>query len=171
MNAIVAAGGSMAMKRREADMPKVLSPTREHARAVWDAAVAAADPFELVRTALAGARTESSRRERGSHRDRRRRQGGCGDGGRRRSGVGRSHRPRDRRGQRARRRASGLCGRFASCRPSRRRQSTDGGRRRRRSGHAGFDKDGRAGRPRLVSVVRRRLRSAAGPCGRRVAQG
>jgi len=35
-------------------MPKVLSPTREHARAIWDAAVAAADPFELVRAALTG---------------------------------------------------------------------------------------------------------------------
>ena len=37
-------------------MANVLSPTREHARAIWDAAVAAANPFELVRTALA--RTE-----------------------------------------------------------------------------------------------------------------
>src|ERR1700722_2605997 len=54
MNAIVAAGGSMATKRREADMPKVLSPTREQARAIWDAAVAAADPLELVRAALVG---------------------------------------------------------------------------------------------------------------------
>jgi glycerate 2-kinase len=44
----------MAMKRWEADMSKVLSPTREHARAIWDAAVAAADPFELVRAALSG---------------------------------------------------------------------------------------------------------------------
>ncbi len=52
MSAIVAAGGLMATKRRKADMPKVLSPTREHARAVWDAAVAAADPVELVSAAL-----------------------------------------------------------------------------------------------------------------------
>ena len=29
-------------------------PSREHARAIWDAAVAAADPFALVRTALSG---------------------------------------------------------------------------------------------------------------------
>jgi glycerate 2-kinase len=35
-------------------MPIVLSPAREHARAIWDAAVAAADPFELVRAALSG---------------------------------------------------------------------------------------------------------------------
>jgi glycerate 2-kinase len=44
----------MATKRRETDMPNELSPTREHARAIWDAAVAAADPFELVRAALTG---------------------------------------------------------------------------------------------------------------------
>jgi glycerate 2-kinase len=44
----------MAMKRREADMPQVLYPTREQARAIWDAAVAAADPLELVRAALVG---------------------------------------------------------------------------------------------------------------------
>jgi hydroxypyruvate reductase/glycerate 2-kinase len=54
MSAIVAVDGLMAMKRREADMPKALSPTREHAHAIWDAAVAAADPFELVRAALSG---------------------------------------------------------------------------------------------------------------------
>ena len=40
------------MKRRETDMPNVLLPTREHARAIWDAAVAAADPFELVALCL-----------------------------------------------------------------------------------------------------------------------
>jgi glycerate 2-kinase len=44
----------MATKRREADMPQVLYPTREQARAIWDAAVAAADPLELVRAALVG---------------------------------------------------------------------------------------------------------------------
>jgi glycerate 2-kinase len=54
MNAIVAASELMATKPREADMPQALSPTRDHARAIWGAAVAAADPFELVRAALGG---------------------------------------------------------------------------------------------------------------------
>ena len=35
-------------------MPHPPTPSREHARAIWDAAVAAADPFDLVRAALRG---------------------------------------------------------------------------------------------------------------------
>lgn len=36
------------------------SPSRDHARAIWDAAVAAADPAELVRAALAGSDLRSA---------------------------------------------------------------------------------------------------------------
>ena len=37
-----------------------MAQRREHARAIWDAAVAAADPFELVRAALAGPELRSA---------------------------------------------------------------------------------------------------------------
>jgi hydroxypyruvate reductase/glycerate 2-kinase len=37
-----------------AAMPQAPTPSREHARAIWQAAVAAADPFDLVRGALGG---------------------------------------------------------------------------------------------------------------------